>query len=315
MLQKMHEWYRWIRKPNKSVSEQIVEFLIVIIPVAFMIRTFMYGLYQVPTGSMETTLLVGERFFADKFTILFKPIERGDIISFNDPQFHYTVPRSPHLVTRTWQKFKNFWEHYVYGPQNWTKRVIALPGDEIKGVMEEGRPVVYLKKSGESEFVKLDEPYLNRYPLVPTYQPKDEDHPFRYRSYDPLVSPEDQPFYAMTKEEMALGEQEALKRGEPTIEEPNTPKIINVRGHTINIDQFGPYKMGADQYWVMGDNRLGSADSRMWHILNGKNIHGKIVYRIWSLDSYSSWWIVDLILHPVGFWKKVRWSRCMQKIK
>ena len=45
--------------------------IVTLLFVVFLIRTFGFGLYQVPTGSMETTMLVGERFFADKFTVLF----------------------------------------------------------------------------------------------------------------------------------------------------------------------------------------------------------------------------------------------------
>lgn len=318
MIEKFNEWYKWIRKPNKSLSEQLFEFAVFIIPLAFVIRTFIYGLYQVPTGSMETTLLVGERFFADKFTVLFNPIERGDIISFNDPQFPYTKPTSRNIIKRTVQRLKNFWEHYVYGPQNWTKRVIAVPGDEIKGVIENGKTEVYLKKSGEKKFKKLEETYLNKYPLIPAYQPQDSHGGLAYRSYDPLYSYSNQPYYSLTEEEVRMGEQKALSTGNPTIKEPRTPEytlaIADGKYRLVNVDQFGPYKMGPNQYWVMGDNRLNSSDSRVWGILDRSLIHGKIVYRIWSLDSYSSWWIIDLIKHPVDFWKKVRWTRCMQKV-
>lgn len=315
MFEKIQEFYTWIRKPKKTITDQIFEILIILIPIMFLVRTFIFGLYQVPTGSMETTLLVGERFFADKFTVLFKTLKRGDIISFNDPQFKYTIANSPNFLTRTNQHFKNFWENYVYGPENWTKRIIALPGEEIKGVIEDGKPVVYIKKNGATEFEKLDEPYINKYPLIATYQKEDKDHPDRNRSWDPTIDLANQPFYKMTEAEIAEGKRKAISYGQLDIEQPNTPKILISRNGKVNIDKFGPFKMGKNQYWVMGDNRLGSSDSRVWNILDGKLIHGKIVYRIWSLDTYSSWWIVDLILNPIKFWQDVRWERCMQKVK
>ena len=83
--------------------------------VVFVIRTFGFGLYQVPTGSMETTMLVGERFFADKFTYNFiRSPKRGDIIAFNDVMYHYSD-----------NKLKRFVEEYVWGPSNVTKREIG----------------------------------------------------------------------------------------------------------------------------------------------------------------------------------------------
>ena len=317
-MQIFHNIYRFVNKPNKSYSESIIEFMFVIIPIAFLIRTYGYGLYQVPTGSMETTLLVGERFFADKFTVLFRKIERGDIISFNNPEFNYTIPRSPNIVKRSFEKLKSLWEKFVYGPDNWTKRVIAIPGDEIKGVVENGRPTVYLKKVGTPDFVKMDEPYLNRFPIIAVFQPLNKTDSFSYRAYDSAYSLADQPYYKMTENEISEGAEMANKFMQPVAEYPNTPKAIGHNFYGMKkryIDNFGPIKLGENEYWVMGDNRLGSHDSRMFGVLNSKHIHGKIVYRIFSIDTYSSWWIVDLILHPIKFWQQVRWERCMQGLK
>ena len=285
--------YRFVKKPNKTFSETILEFMFVIIPVAFLIRTYGYGLYQVPTGSMETTLLVGERFFADKFTVLFRKVERGDIISFNNPEFNYTIPRSPNIITRSIERIKAFWEKYVYGP------------------------VVYLKKNGTKDFVKLDEPYLNKFPIVAVYNPLNTAGAFSYRAFDPSFSLADQPYYKMTEQEVNDGAQMAKKYNQPVAEYPNTPKALGSSYYGMRkkyIDNFGPIKLGENEYWVMGDNRLGSHDSRMWGVLHSKYIHGKIVYRIFSIDTYSSWWITDLILHPIKFWQQVRWERCMQKL-
>ena len=93
--------------------KSIVEFVGLLLLV-FLIRTFGFGLYQVPTGSMETTMLVGERFFADKFTYLFSKPQRGNIIAFNDVLFQYST-----------NPVKLWFENYVYGPSNVTKRVIG----------------------------------------------------------------------------------------------------------------------------------------------------------------------------------------------
>src|SRR5581483_1700989 len=58
------------------------------------------------------------------------------------------------------------WQKYVYGPDNWTKRVIGLPGETVKGVIEDGHPVIYIKNDEQGEF-KLDQSqWVNKYPLV-----------------------------------------------------------------------------------------------------------------------------------------------------
>ena len=283
--------------------------VVVILGLVFLIRTFFFGLYQVPTGSMETTMLVGERFFADKLTVWFTPIKRGEIISFNEPVYQYS--KNP-LV--------NVWQRYVWGPSNWTKRVIGIPGDHVQGKIEEGRPVIYL--NGE----KLDEPYVNRYPLIAglTEMPNLQSNKIfgnasiHYFSYDPTKPWHEQPFYATAISSAQLVKnlpyniRDLIQKDFPLLE-PGTP--LQDGGDVFDV------QLGENQYWVMGDNRLGSWDCRGWrdaegkliHHLDGRLIHGRIVLCIFSLDSLNGWFTTDLIQHPMDFFTKMmRWSRCMR---
>lgn len=290
MISVCRTFWQWLRRPHKSKIEQFIETIIIFVPLAFVIRTFFYGLYQVPSGSMETTMLIGERFFADKLTIWFRPLKHGDIIAFNDvSSYHYS---DNYLI--------ELFQRYVYGPMNVTKRIIGLPGDHVKGVIEEGKPVIY--RNGE----KLEESYINRYPLVPLYR----NNTIMHASYDANYSYEQQPFYWMDSNEVELGKRWATIHHEDTLLMPGS---IAYDHYGRNVDIFD-IQLGPDQYWVMGDNRLGSADSRFWGPLSRKFIHGKIILRLWSIDSSASWWILDLILHPIEFWKHMRWSRFFQWI-
>jgi len=260
-----------------------------------MIRTFGFGLYQVPTGSMETTLLVGERFFADKATYWFRGPRRGEIIAFNEPNKTYSK-----------NTFKYLWETYVsMGTQNWTKRVIGIPGDQVKGIIEDGHPVVYLNGK------KLDESgYVNKYPLISLWvRPPYEQGRAQYqrqvdnRSYVPGIPYDKQPFYRINPE-LIIRDPET---GDPL------PLIYPATPMPSGDDIFDRI-LGENQYWVMGDNRLGSGDSRAWGPLDGTLIHGRIVFRVLSMDTTYSWLLVDLLLNPIGFWWKIRYNRCMQLV-
>lgn len=315
------------QQKNKTISwfSELLFWIVVI----FLIRTFGFGLYQVPTGSMETTILVGERFFADKFSYLFVKPKQGDIISFNEPTFNYSS-----------NKIKRLFQEYVWGPVNITKRVVATPGQTVKGIIEDGKPVIYIDGK------KLDEPYLNKYPLISVYTVDKQElynkieqkvlnavmhrqipmnmlegliqeemsRYVRSKSFDPSVPLDKQPFYRIKQDRIFTDEQ-----GNPILKYPQTPlpqcedvpEQMVGKNHWNGTDDFY-VELGANQYWVMGDNRLGSADARFWGPLDGRFIHGKIVFRIWSLDSDSDWWIIDLIKHPIDFWTRVRWSRCLQ---
>ncbi len=285
----IHRFWKWMHRPNKSKIAQYIETIVIIVPIAFVIRTYFYGLYQVPTGSMETTMLVGERFFADKFTILFTPLKHGDIITFNDPKFDYSD-----------NYYMDLFQRYVWGPSNWTKRLIGLPGDHIKGVMEDGKPVVY--RNGQ----KLDEPYVNKFPLIGVYV-EGKMPPWEVRSYDEAYSFEQQPYYRMSPVDVELAKKLMERYEQEWMRKPYTPTYDGYR----NIDEFDVH-LGAQEIWVMGDNRKGSYDSRYWGPLDIKLVHGKILIRLWSIDSNESWFISDLIKHPIDFWTRVRWSRFFQ---
>ena len=314
---------------KQSLQSSIIE-LAYLLLIVFLVRTIGFGLYQLPTGSMETTMLVGERFFADKLSYIFRKPRQGEIIAFNAPDFKYSKNPAMRLFQR-----------YAWGPDNWTKRVIGVPGDTIRGVIEDGKAVIY--RNGE----KIDEPYINKYPLISTLghdinvvrdQIEEElrelsrgykidqaavdkyvTHRLRQekmapRSYDSSVPYDKQPFYGINKNLVETDED-----GNPLLIMPGTPlrpkngatTPDETRNNWTGSDVFF-IKLGADEYWCMGDNRLGSYDCRFFGPIKEQEIHGRIVFRIWSIDSNESWWIVDLIKHPVNFWQRVRWSRFFQ---
>ncbi len=300
-----------VRNRKAGFWSNIKEIAILLL-IVYLIRTFGFGLYRVPTGSMETTMLAGERFFADKLTPYFTSIKNGQIIAFNDPTYQYSK-----------NKLVRIFQDYVWGPTNWTKRVIGIPGDHVKGVIENGKPVVYLNGK------KLNEPYLNSYPLVRVWK-KDPRKIARYirrdnvqqlggvivsKSFDPSRPFSDQPFYRILKDRIVM------EGGTPSVVYPGTPIYPQLgnrseeckENYWTGSDEFS-VKLGDNQFWVMGDNRGGSTDSRWFGPIDGRLIHGKIMYRIWSIDTDEEWWILDLIKHPIDFWRRVRWKRIFNKV-
>lgn len=289
MVMEHKNW--WSSK--KQELKEFLSALLYIVPIAFVIRTFLFGLYVVPSGSMETTMLVGERFFSDKLSYLFREPRRGEILAFNDATFKYSGNKLIYL-----------WQQYVWGPMNVTKRIIGLPGDHVQGKIENGVPVIYV--NGE----KFDEPYLNKYPLMPEWGGRagaSREDPLSFKSYDPKCSISEQPFYRFNQYGVSLARTRLAACGEETIRYPDT---VTYSGNKI-VDEFD-VQLGSDEYWVMGDNRRGSADSRMWGPLKKHLIHGRILFRILSVDPDNPWLVLDILLHPIDFWRRVRWSRCVQ---
>ena len=54
-------------------------------------------------------------------------------------------------------------------------------------------------------------------------------------------------------------------------------------------DNFGPYIVPKEKYFMMGDNRDQSYDSRYWGYVDVKDIRGEALILYWSWDSKNHW--------------------------
>jgi signal peptidase I len=103
--------------------------LLVALLAAFLVKTFLFQAFYIPSTSMTDTLQVNDRVLVNKLSYKLHEVNRGDIVVFERP---------PGRVASTIKDL--------------IKRVIALPGETV-----EGRPDgVYV--NGE----KLKEPYLKK---------------------------------------------------------------------------------------------------------------------------------------------------------
>lgn len=135
-------------KPPKEpfgewIKRQISEWTVTILMLLFGTTTLVQA-FVVPTGSMESTLLIGDHLFVDKMAyappgpisgklLPYSEVKRGDIIVFRYP---------PDIR------------------QNYVKRVVGVPGDRLKVVNKN----LYLNGK------KLDEPYAQHVrPYVDPY--------------------------------------------------------------------------------------------------------------------------------------------------
>lgn len=153
-----------------------IKIILLALVISFVLNHYIIVSAEVPTGSMENTIMIGDRIIASRLSYHFHEPQRGDIIVFNFPDDE---------------------------SQKYLKRIIGLPGETVK--IKDGK--VYINDSK----TPLKEDYLRETP----------------------------------------------------------------------VGDYGPYTVPKDSYFLMGDNRNDSFDSRFWeHTFATRNeIIGKAEFR------------------------------------
>lgn len=132
-------------KSYKKTMEWVESILFAVIAVTI-IRVFLFGMYVIPTSSMEKTLLVGDYLYVSK--VAYGPAMPNTPLSF--PLVHHTMPFS--------QTKKSFVE--------W----ISWPYHRLKGFGHVQRNDAVVFNFPEGDTVVLDDPTANYYDILRQYQ-------------------------------------------------------------------------------------------------------------------------------------------------
>ncbi|MFN4004648.1 MAG: signal peptidase I [Hylemonella sp.] len=204
-----------------------------VIAVVFLLRSFLFEPFKIPSGSMIPTLLVGDLILVNKYHYGIRlpvihtkitegqPVQRGDVVVFRYP------PRPS---------------------QDYIKRVVGLPGDEV----------AYLNK-------RLT---INGQPVPTSELPDffDEDAMRYFRQYAETLG--------AVPHRMII---DAERRGGFAETEIGAfPYRDNCRYSVEGV----VCRVPEGHYFMMGDNRDNSLDSRYWGFVPDRNIVGKAFF-IW----------------------------------
>jgi len=99
-----------------------------------------------------------------------------------------------------------------------------------------------------------------------------------------------------------LDESYAVFKDSENIFNKNHPAYY-IDPYARNRDNFGPKVIPENNYFMMGDNRDFSQDSRYWGFLDRELIEGKALIIYWSWNGSEDNWL-----------KKVRWNRITDTI-
>src|SRR5487761_8675 len=118
-----------------------------------LLKSFVVQVFSIPSGSMENTLLPGDRILVSKIVYKFRPIARGDIVVFSGAG-SWDPPNQPpsNWFARTWDDATNLVG--IAGPNtDYVKRVIGIPGDHVVCCNAQGQVTVNGVPLSESSYV------------------------------------------------------------------------------------------------------------------------------------------------------------------
>ena len=202
-----------------------------VILMVFILRSFLFEPFKIPSGSMIPTLWVGDLILVNKFHYGIRlPVLNTKVTEGNKPQ------RGDVMVFR-------------YPPKptlDYIKRVVGVPGDEVaylnKKLSINGQPV---SKTDLPDFFEED---AMRY--FKQFQEKLGDKTHQ------LLNDDTRPAFVPGAEDFAFKEN----------------CNYTVEGVTCKVPE--------GMYFMMGDNRDNSLDSRYWGFVPDKNIVGKAFF-VW----------------------------------
>jgi len=255
------------------------------------LNTFVIQGSYIPSASMMNTLIEGDYIWVNKAAYYFQEPQRGDVVVFN-------FPLDP--------------------TRDFIKRLIGLPGDQV----EVRNKVLYLNgKPIREDYTLLD---FMKFELDPTVLFRSSTRAKIPQGACMVAwSPE---YDEMTSEGTYLAMNPGVKKGE-TVDLKQVKKgrfrlplkVLALEGDELTLtdkglevdqvlyragtyrlfgfespgssataSQMPPFTIPADSFFVLGDNRDNSQDSRFWGTVPRANLKGRAFFLYWPFDRMKS---------------------------
>lgn len=130
---------------------EVVLIILITILASFLVKTFLFRAYYIPSGSMEQTLQVNDRIFVNLLVPGPFEVDRGDVVVFQDTKGWLGEP-APQSANPVREVLEFIGLQPDSSEQHLVKRIIGMPGDRVECCSDTGQLTV--------NGVAVDEPYL-----------------------------------------------------------------------------------------------------------------------------------------------------------
>lgn len=265
------------KQEDKTQLQKFVEFiknLLFAAIAALLIKTFFIETSRVPTGSMEKTIMVGDFLFVNKFIYGASSPRNIPFTDITLPYFQLPAIREPKkgdIVVFEYPGDRDAMYSPVY--MNYVKRCIAEPGD----IIEIRDKVVFI--NNKQNHIPKHIQYLSKYITPKEYAQPDifpKGSGWNKDNYGPLKIP--------SKGDTLQLSRNNIEWWRTIIDREFGKRVVSVKGDDILINGkvVKNYVMKKDYYFMMGDNRDDSADSRFWGLVPRDKIVGEALMIYWS---------------------------------
>lgn len=279
-------WKKKERKKPETFIEKVIEFfrqLFWAAIAAFFIITFIIQNTRIPTGSMEDTILVGDFVLVNKFIYGSSSPKYIPFTEIEIPYFRLPALKDPKATDIVVFEYPGDRDQLVPTEKgiNYVKRCIGTPGDTLE--LRDKVVFVNGKEFWRPTFIKYYKgrygSFLNPIPggvAEPRIFPKGMS--WNEDNYGPLVIPRKGSTIPLNKYN--------VEQWRTIIDREYGKQVVELKKGVVTINEVpvSSYTFKKDYFFMMGDNRDDSLDSRFWGLVARDMVVGQAFVTLFSWD-------------------------------